>query len=162
MCKPNFLSYGLIIKKQLLNEMHDASVSHRRFARQIDHLVHGLPINVKTLPATLNESVFSEWYYGRFIQLKKFTRLQKYTRNIQEIYKELDVVYQTIHSIYTTQPKNTWIHSVMNQQARSKEYKNLQQHYSHFETLSKELLLQLNMLENMLAIQPIEEHLLYT
>lgn len=164
MSKPYFLKYGLMVKQELLNEIHVTSKNLHRLARSIEHLTSNFPVNIQILPQDIHHAKFSEWFSSRLIQLKKFSALKVYTDKLQALYSELQPHYSAIYDIYSTERKQTWIRSILHLSSLPlpvKTRKESQIHYKQFAKIIQELLFQLDRLEKCLAIQPNEDLLTY-
>lgn len=164
MCKPNYMNYGLIIKQELLNEMHCATTSHKRLNRRMNHLVNNLPIDLKTMPADLDNSEFGVWFLGRSLQFKKFPELQNYIIKIELLYKELHPMYQQIFSIYSKEKKSSYLKTLLDINSSSvakKDQKKGRQLLKHFEQLSNSMLIALDTLERNIAIHSNEKLLAF-
>ncbi|MDD2830039.1 MAG: hypothetical protein PHW18_10735 [Sulfuricurvum sp.] len=164
MCKPQFTNYGLIIKQQLLNEMHCATTAHKRLNRRIKHMADNLPVDVTTIPQDLNNSEFSKWFFGRSVQFKKFPELKKYVLNIELFYNELQPIYQEIHSTYTKEIKSSYLKTLLGLNPSvitKKDQQKIQQLFSRFEQLSDSIITALNTLEGHIAIHPNEKLLVF-
>lgn len=164
MCKPNYMNYSLVVKHELLNEMHCATTSHKRLNRRIKHMVHNLPIDLETMPADLDHSEFSVWFIGRSLQFKKFPELQNYIIKIELLYKELHPIYQQIFSIYSKEKKSSYLKTLLDINVSSvgkKDQKKGQQLFKHFEQLSDAMLISLDTLERNIAIHSHEKLLAF-
>lgn len=164
MSKPYSINYGLMVKQELLNEIHSTTTNVRRLSRHVDHLTRNLPINIETLPLDLDHADFSDWFFSRLVQLKKFSILKTYTSKIEKLYQELGSHYNVIYTIYANERKQTWIRDLLELSPlplSTKTYQKSQYHYKQFAQLIHELLVQLDTFEKYFAIQPNEDLLTY-
>lgn len=165
MCKLHPMAYGLSIKKELLNEIHHASSSHKKLTRRLEHLIDNLPISIEQFPSDLNHTGFAEWFFSRSIQFKKYPQMKENLTQMENIYRELRYTYQTIYTLYAhKRRKLSWVGTFLygkNGLFSSKERETARQTYRQFEALSRELLKLTDRFEAHLAIQPNENLLIF-
>ena len=163
MSKPQYLNYGLTLKKQVLNEAHNASLAHTRLVRRIEHLVENLPVDIKTIPMDFSHSEFSQWFASRSMKFKKIPQLRDYVTKIEYLTHQLEVMYENIYLIYAQKKARQWFRPLLTlayQRVSSTQHGYAQHTFENFTTLSDELIEVLNKLENHLAIQPNENLLI--
>lgn len=165
MCKLHPMAYGLSVKKELLNEIHHASNSHKKLMRRLQHLIDNLPISIDQFPSDLNQTDFAEWFLSRSLQFKRYPHLKENLMRMENIYRELYYTYQTIYTLYAhKRRKSSWIGTILYGENRffsSKETETARQTYHRFEALSRELLQLTDQFEAHLAIQPNEDLLIF-
>lgn len=160
MSKAHSIIYGLELKKQFLNETHNAKTAHKRWQRKVNHLVANLPIEIDLLPTDITKSQFGQWLYTSGIKCKKIPQLEYYISLIEFLYTELHNSYLKIHAIYFTHnkpPRLINILTLSHKRVSNKQSKIAQFYLEDIEALSNELFTFLDQFERHLAIQANEK-----
>jgi hypothetical protein len=160
MSKPKSIIYGIEIKKQLLNETHNANVAHRRWIRKINYLVDNLPVDIQELPIDLSKSEFAQWLYTSGIKCKKIPELEYYISLIEFLHTEIHNSYLKIHTIYYAHNKPPRLINMLtlsHKKVSEKQLKIARFYLNDIEALSKELFTFLDQFERHLAIQANEK-----
>lgn len=155
----NFANYGVMIKKQMLNDMHRAKIAHKRWLRRVKHLVDNLPVDIKTLPVDAKKSEFAQWFYTSGIKCKQIPQLEYYVSLIDFLYSEMHTSYLKIHSLYTADTNSSKLVNILIPSKRKLSAKQLriaQFYLNDIENLSNELFKFIDLFERHLAIQANE------
>ncbi len=163
MSKPQSILYGIELKKQLLNETHNAMIAHKRWMRKVNHLVDNLPVDMHELPIDLSKSQFAQWLYTSGMKCKNIPQLENYISLIDFLYTELHNSYLKIYAIYYTDnklPRLINILTLSHEKVSAKQLKIARFYLNDIETLSKELCIFLDLFERTLAIQANEKLLI--
>ncbi len=160
MSKPQSILYGIELKKHFLNETHQAKIAHKRWIRKVNHLVDNLPINIQELPTDLSQSQFAQWLYTTGMKCCKIPQLEYYISLIDFLYTEVHSSYLKIHAIYYTNNKPPRLKNILmlsHEKVSAKQLKIARFYLNDIETLSKELFIFIDLLEQTLAIQANEK-----
>lgn len=155
----NFAHYGIMIKKQMLNDTHRAKIAHKRWLRRVQHLVENLPVDINTLPVDAKKSEFAQWFYTSGIKCKQIPQLEYYVSLIDFLYNEMHKSYLKIHTLYTAESNSSKLSMLFSPSKRkisAKELRIAQFYLNDIENLSSELLKFIDLFERHLAIQANE------
>ena len=155
----NFTNYGVMIKKQMLNDTHRAKIAHKRWLRRVQHLVDNLPVDIKTLPIDAKKSEFAQWFYTNGIKCKQIPQLEYYVSLIDFLYNEMHKSYLKIHALYTADNNHSKLATLFTPSKRkmsTKQHKIAQFYLNDIENLSSELFKFIDLFERHLAIQANE------
>lgn len=163
MSKPQSMVYGIELKKQLLNETHQAKIAHKRWIRKVNHLVNNLPVDIQEIPIDLSQSQFAQWLYNSGMKCKKIPQLENYITLIDFLYTELHNSYLKIHPIYCSNrrvPRLINILTLTHNKVSDKQLRIARFYLNDIESLSKELFVFLDLFERTLAVQANERLLI--
>lgn len=162
MSSPHIM-YALTIKKQLLNEISQTTNAIQRLVRKVDHLSHGLPIDIHTLPEDFNSCDFSDWYSVRMAQFKRFTKLQDLIKEVNKHYDIMHQLYIDIYALHKHKPKSTLMNMFLGCTVQKSADKReiMLENFRLFQASAKRFVICMNELERHLAIQPNDELLLF-
>lgn len=160
MSNQNFANYGVILKKQMLNETHNARKAHTQWLRKVNHLVSNLPVDINTLPTDLTKTPFGQWLHSSGMKYKQIAQLEYYISLIDFLYSEIHTSYLKIHTIYSTDTKLSRLKKILipaHKKVSGRKLEIAQFYMNDIKNLSEELLIFLNYFEKYLAIQDNEE-----
>lgn len=154
--KPHYITYGIELKKQILNETHSAKMAHKRWVRRVNHLVNNLPVDIQTIPIDSKKSQFGVWLYSSGMKCKKIPQLTDYIHQIEYLHIQLHHKYQKVHTIYSSGLNRSWLMSMLipsRNVISLQKQKTAQRYFNDIEKLSHALLTLLDLFERHLAIQ---------
>lgn len=138
-------------RADILQEITQARISHKRWVKRADHLISGLPVDKEFIPLDATSCGFGMWLYSQGTQLRTFEATRYIVQEIEEHHDDLHDTYGKIYNLYFIVPENRSILSQVwtfnSKKIRPNEAEEAKKYFKLLERSSNELLMVLDRLE---------------
>jgi len=138
-------------RADILQEITQAKINHKRWVKRADHLISGLPVDKEFIPLDATSCSFGMWLYSQGTQLRTFEATRYIVQEIEEHHDDLHDTYGKIYNLYFIVPENRSILSQVwtfgSKKIRPNEMKEAKKYFKLLKRSSNELLMVLNRLE---------------
>lgn len=90
----------------ILQELTQAKIVHKRWAKRADHLISGLPVDKDFIPLKSTSCGFGTWFYSRGTKLRTFEATRYIMDEIEYHHNDLHDTYNKIYNLYFVIPEN--------------------------------------------------------
>ncbi len=141
-------------KEEVLEHLRAAKTGHIRWVQRAKLLINGIDVDKSAIPVDSTECAFGKWFYsdGQKLNALNNNPLECMTK-VEELHFELHDTYLQIYKIFFSKPKQGFFSKLFGAkktQITDIEREKAQQLYEKIESISKELLDEINRLERRL------------
>jgi len=119
-------------KREILQQLADARLSHAKWLRRAKHLIEGLPVKNGMIPIDPTDCAFGKWFYKEALQYKSVLSFAKHIETIGKLHLSLHDIYLRIYKIYFVDAKRSRFMSkilLSQYKSPSKSQQELTKHY---------------------------------
>ncbi|MDQ7042090.1 MAG: CZB domain-containing protein [Sulfurimonas sp.] len=142
-------------KEEVVGHLRAAKSAHVKWVQKAKLLTNGIEIEEGTIPVDPTECKFGQWFYSDGQMLNSLSNNPlECMQKIENLHSDLHDMYLKIFSVYFSQDKKVGFFSKMFGLSKKKisesEHKLAEGYYEKMETISHELLDEINRLERRL------------
>ncbi len=141
-------------KLDLVSNVRAAKAAHIKWVQKAKLLINGLDVQEGAIPVDSTECEFGKWFYDKGQVLNSLTNNTKEEmQRIEDLHHKLHDQYLAIFNIYFNKLKTSWfckIFGIKRRNVSEEEHKLAKKHFESMEIISKDLLEEINKLEQLL------------
>ncbi|MFT5662111.1 MAG: hypothetical protein ACI9TV_002759 [Sulfurimonas sp.] len=141
-------------KLDLVSNVRAARTAHIKWVQKAKLLINGLDVQEGAIPVDSTECEFGKWFYDKGQILNSLTNNTKEEmERIEDLHSKLHDQYLEIFNIYFNKVKTGWLCKIFGIKRRNvsdEEQKLAKKHFESMEVISKDLLEEINKLEQLL------------
>jgi len=147
-------------KEEILAQLRAAKAAHISWVQRAKFLIEGFTINESSIPVNSTECKFGKWFYTEGQRLNEIRNnpIESMT-NIEELHQQLHDVYLNIYKIYYETGKAGFFSKMFGQKNKVTDTDETlaREYLREIETISKELIKALNIMERRITVVADEE-----
>ena len=148
-------------KADLISNVRVAKAAHIKWVQKAKLLINGLDVKEGAIPVDSTECEFGKWFYDKGQVLNSLTNNTKEEmERIEDLHFILHDQYLEIFNIYFNKVKSGWLCKILGVKRRNvsdEEQKVAKRYFDSMEIISKDLLEEINKLEQILIAVPEEK-----
>ncbi|EQB40257.1 hypothetical protein M947_02665 [Sulfurimonas hongkongensis] len=140
-------------KEHILEHLRAAKSAHIKWVQKAKFLINGMDVKEDAIPVDSTECKFGQWFYaeGQVLNALSNNPIECMIK-IEKLHFNLHDVYMNIFNIYFNKPKGGFFSRIFGQKTHIKddEIDKAKEYYINLESISNELIEELNRLERRL------------
>jgi hypothetical protein len=140
-------------KEHALEHLRAAKASHIKWSQRAKMLINGVNVEEDSIPMNSTECEFGKWFYSNGQGLNALSNNpMEYMNKIEQLHFQLHDIYLNIFNIYFNRPKQGFLSKLFGQKkdVTPQEASTAKDFYAQMESVSKELVDEINRLERRL------------
>jgi len=144
-------------KENIVEHLRNAKAAHIKWVQKAKLLINGMEVKEDSIPVDSTECKFGKWFYsdGQVLNALSNNPLECMTK-IERLHFDLHDVYMNIFKIYFNKPKDGFFAKLFGKKNTVSEHESNKafEYYTRLESISTELLDEINRLERRLIAVP--------
>jgi len=125
-------------RAEILQEIKNAKIAHKRWVKRADHLISGLPVEKEFIPLSARSCGFGKWLYDQGASLREIDITRDIIEEIESHHNDVHATYSEIYKIFFIIPnEKTFLSKVFTFNNENVSTKAKEQAKLYFEQLRK-------------------------